>query len=101
MTALQFAQFALAVGVFALGLIIGMVIEALRDRVDSSDPVASVTSGHDATLLSFLERAECNLLFNPALNAWAMLDGEDKMVSTAHSVRATLARAMVREPGGA
>lgn len=91
------AQITYAIGIFALGLIIGMVIEALRNRLDARDSSSSTTDGSDAALMSYLESTGCNLLFNSSVPGWALLDGQDKMIATAHSVRTTLARAMVKD----
>lgn len=97
------AQFAMLFGVFIIGVIIGVAILALfvNAKDDSSEPVSHAANEQDAVLMNYLERAECNLFFNPTISAWGLLDGQDKMLATAHSVRATLARAMVNERAGA
>lgn len=97
------AQFSLLFGVFVLGVLVGIAILALfvGSRDDSSEPLSQAANEQDAVLMNYLERAECNLYFNPSLGAWGLLDGHDKMVATAHSVRTTLARAMVSDKVGA
>ncbi len=96
------AQFAMLFGVFILGVIVGVAILALfvNAKDDSSEPISQAANEQDAVLMNYLERSECNLYFNPTINAWGLLDGKDTMVATAHSVRSTLARAMVNDKAG-
>lgn len=91
------AQFALLFSTLTLGAVIGMVIEALRERLDTTDPVTQAANEHDAILMDYLDRSECNLYFNPTLAAWGLLDGKDKMIATGRSVRTTLARAILND----
>lgn len=97
------AQFALMFGVFMLGATAGVAVLALviGTRDDSSTLVTQAAAEQDATLMDYLEQSECNLFFNPTLSAWGLLDGQDKMIATAHSVRVTLARAMSSDKAGA
>lgn len=97
------AQFAILFGVFTLGTMLGVVLLALfvgsRDNAD--DIISQAAAEQDAELMDYLEHSECNLFFNPTLAAWGLLDGQDKMIATARSVRTTLARAMVSDKAGA
>lgn len=44
-------------------------------------------------LLNYLEKSECNLFYNSTINAWGLVDGQDKLIAAGHSIRATLRRA--------
>jgi hypothetical protein len=80
------------------GITVALVTRADEQQLDGVMQAAwfASASGHarDTALLDFLEKSECNLFFNTKLGVWGLLDGSDKIVATAHTVRATLARAV-------
>lgn len=94
-------QISLMFGVFMLGATAGVAALALLVGGRSDGVPTSHANEQDATLMDYLEQSECNLFFNPTLSAWGLLDGQDKMIATAHSVRVTLARAMISDKAGA
>lgn len=93
------AQFALLFGMFILGALAGVAVLALMigAREDNSSLVTQAAHAQDAALMDYLERSECNLFFNPTLAAYGLLDGKDQMIATGHSIRTTLARAILND----
>ena len=59
-------------------------MDVLLDQVGERD---------SSELLNYLEKSECNLFYNSTINAWGLVDGQDKLISAGHSIRATLRRA--------
>ena len=43
--------------------------------------------------LDYLEKSECNLLYNPTINSWGLVDGDNNIIAAGHSVSTTLQRA--------
>lgn len=88
---------AVAMGVIAMGVIATVIRadeQSLTEVLKDSWFARTHEQARDTELLDFLEKSECNLFFNGTLGAWGLLDGDDKIVATAHSVRTTLARAI-------
>ena len=95
---MNISDFAILFGIFSVGTIVGMFTTALLAPLhDDSDATESAPQTHDTTLLNYLEQSECNLFFNPEIGAWGLLDGGNKMLATAHTVRNTLGRARDRD----
>lgn len=86
-----------------LGAAIGAcLVSIFVHRREALGDLAVVAShAHDAKLMDFLEKSECNLFFNPGMGAWGLLDGGNKLLATAHTVRTTLARAIEKDEGEA
>ena len=96
---MTFSQFSLLFGVLMVGVMIGVFILALfvGSQDDTDDLVSQAANAQAALLLDFLNNSECNLFFNPAMGAWGLLDGQNKMLATARNVHTTLTRAMQSE----
>lgn len=86
----------LSVGLI-LGACAGTFLTAVVMTGRFAPPPEPLHNDSDTALLDFLEQSECNLYFHPQVGAWGLLDGKDKMVATALTVRSTLARAMEKD----
>lgn len=82
-----------------LGMLLGCAaaVVFLGKNDDASALLTQAAAEQDAALMNYLDRSECNLLFNPVLSAWGLVDGKDTMIATAHSARVTLARAILAD----
>lgn len=78
------------IGIFA---IVCVILHGLL-REDVVDLVGQAANQNAADLLDYLERSECNLYFNPTINAWGLLDGKDKLVAAGPNLRNLLSRAL-------
>lgn len=95
MTLYQYVSLvALFVCATALGGLVILLVMRYTDGPTMEELADMAANAQDAELLDFLEKSECNLFFNEQLGAWGLLDGSDKIVATAHTVRTTLARAI-------
>lgn len=94
---MNLTQFAMGFGLLTLGILIGMFVTAVMVGRRDDAEVLAAPEPRDTTLVNYLERSECNLFFNPGMGAWGLLDGSNKMLATAHTVRNTLGRAMDKD----
>lgn len=89
-------------GALSAGILIGILIVALFSNANddtTQDRMTHASNAADAELLNYLNKSECNMFFNPGMGAWGLLDGQNKMLATAHTVHACLARAMEKDAG--
>ncbi len=84
---------ALVIGA-ALGLVIAALLAAGR-RADDEDKIAELAL--DKRRIDYLAESECSLMFNPDLNAWGLLDGQDKCFAAGKDPREALDRAREKE----
>lgn len=90
-------QFFLYLAMFSMGTMLGVALMAVlvMGRTSTMDELVDIAAGaQDTKLLDFAEKSECSLFFNPVLAAWGLLDGQRTVLSTGHSIRTTLARAI-------
>lgn len=93
-------QYTWAIVALFIGVCLGMLIMAIMlasGRGASEDRRAP---NPDTLLLDFLEKAEVNLFFNDQVSGsgmWGILDGENKLVAAAPTLRSAIDRACMRE----
>lgn len=80
------------------GILIGIYATIAYRATDASEiemdvPLDQVGERDSSELLNYLEKSECNLFYNSTINAWGLVDGQDKLIAAGHSIRATLRRA--------
>lgn len=87
-------------GILIVGIVVGLCMAALLTAPfmeDVEDLIQQAENRDASVLLNFLEKSECNLFYNATINSWGLLDGKDKIVAAAHSVRVCLRRAQDKD----
>lgn len=86
------------IGLASLMIVVAVFRSAKPTKpVTTADLVTQAANADAADFLAYLENSECNLYFNPVINAWGLVDGKDNLIAAGHSVRAALSRARQKD----
>jgi hypothetical protein len=79
---------------FIVGGAFGILLVALTTMTKrSSQQEDQETDLADDARFHYLEMSECNLMFNPQFNLWALIDANNKPVAAGTTPRAAIDRA--------
>ena len=81
--------------ILMVGIVVGLCAAAVCTAPfmeDVEDLITRAANRDASKLLDYLETSECHLFYNPLINSWGLVDGDDNTIAAGSSVRTCLRR---------